>query len=99
MKQLDQSGIAGGGVKLTGEEIQKYKSLVEDSAKLSEVIKRNYSAVSEMVEKINAMDNISSEKIQQLNALANSIAQASASLTDERTREGLKHLEAIVVKK
>lgn len=99
MKQLNQSGVAGGGVKLTAEEVQRYKTLVEDSAKLSEVIRKNYSAVNEIMEKINSMDGISAEKIQQLNALANSITQASSSLTDERTREGLKSLEAIVVKK
>jgi hypothetical protein len=99
MKQLNQSGISGGGVKLTGEEIQRYKSLVEDSSKMSEVIRKNFTAVSEMMEKINAMEHISPEKIQQLNGLANSITQASGSLTDERTLSGLKHLEAIVVKK
>ena len=50
-------------------------------------------------EKISHMEQIGSDKIQQLNALANSITQASSSLTDERTLAGLKHLEAIVVKK
>jgi hypothetical protein len=51
-----------------------------------------------MMEKINSMQQISSDKIQQLNILANSITQASSSLTDERTLVGLKHLEAIVRK-
>lgn len=97
MKQLNLGGA--GGVKMSGEEMQKYKSMVEDSAKLSELIKKNYSAVGEIMDKINSMDQISSEKLQQLNTLANSITQASNSLTDERTRAGLKSLEAIVVKK
>jgi hypothetical protein len=51
-----------------------------------------------MMEKINSMQQISSDKIQQLSALANSVTQASNSLTDERTLTGLKHLEAIVKK-
>src|SRR4030066_338196 len=40
-----------------------------------------------------------SKKIRELSTLAASITQASNSLTDERTIAGLKHLEAIVVKK
>jgi hypothetical protein len=51
-----------------------------------------------MMEKVNSVQQISSDKIQQLNTLANSITQASSSLTDERTLVGLKHLEAIVKK-
>lgn len=98
MKQFNQTGFAGGG-KVTGEELARYKSMVEESSKLSEVIRKNFSAVSEMMEKINAMEQISPDKIQQLNALANSVTQASNSLTDEKTLTGLKHLEAIVVKK
>jgi len=47
---------------------------------------------------MNSIQQISSDKIQQLNVLANSITQASSSLTDERTLVGLKHLEAIVKK-
>ena len=52
----------------------------------------------QMMEKINSMQQISSDKIQQLSVLANSVTQASNSLTDERTLTGLKHLEAIVKK-
>ncbi|NNL19857.1 MAG: hypothetical protein HKO83_00835 [Ignavibacteriaceae bacterium] len=83
---------------MSATDVEKYRSLVEDSAKLSEVMRKNYSAVSEMMEKINSMQQISSDKIQQLSALANSVSQASNSLTDERTLTGLKHLEAIVKK-
>jgi hypothetical protein len=50
------------------------------------------------MEKVNSVQQLSSDKIQQLNVLANSITQASSSLTDERTLVGLKHLEAIVKK-
>ncbi len=97
IKQFNQSGIGGGGA-VTIQDMEKYKVLVDESSKMSEVIRRNFAAVNDMMEKINSSQQISSDKIQQLNSLANSISQASASLTDERTLTGLKHLEAIVKK-
>jgi hypothetical protein len=65
---------------------------------MSEIIHKNFAAVSTIMEKVNSMQQISAEKIQQLNSLANSITQASASLSDEKTVNSLKHLEAIVKK-
>jgi len=96
MKQLNQSGMSGGAMSVT--DVEKYRAVVEESSKLSEVARKNFSAISEIMEKINSMQQLSSDKIQQLNMLANSITQASSSLTDERTLTGLKHLEAIVKK-
>ena len=97
LKQLNQSGL-GASAQMSAADVEKYRSLVEESAKLSDVVRKNYAAVSEMMEKINSMQQISSDKIQQLSVLANSVTQASNSLTDERTLTGLKHLEAIVKK-
>jgi hypothetical protein len=56
-------------------------------------------SISTLAEKINQIEGVSSQKISELSALANSINQASNSLGDEKTLAGLKHLEAIVVKK
>jgi hypothetical protein len=97
LKQLNQSGL-GASAQMSSTDVEKYRSLVEESAKLSDVVRKNYAAVGEMMEKINSMQQISSDKIQQLSTLANSVTQASNSLTDERTLTGLKHLEAIVKK-
>jgi hypothetical protein len=97
MKQFNQSGF-GSGAAVSIQDLEKYKALVDESTKLSEVVRRNFAAVGEMMEKINSVQQISSDKIQQLNILANSITQVSSSLTDERTLAGLKHLEAIVKK-
>lgn len=97
MKQFNQSGLAGGS-SVSMQDVEKFKALVDESSKLSDVVRKNFAAVGDMMEKINSMQQISSDKIQQLNTLANSIAQASSSLTDERTLTGLKHLEAIVKK-
>lgn len=97
IKQFNQSGIGGGGA-VSVQDLEKYKAVVTESARMSEIIHKNFSAVTAMMEKVNSLQHISSDKIQQLNALANSITQASTSLTDEKTLVGLKHLEAIVKK-
>ena len=97
MKQLNTSGVGAGGT-VSAQDLEKYKALVTESARMSEIIHKNYAAVGVILEKVNALQPISSERIQQLSALANSITQASTSLTDEKTLIGLKHLEAIVKK-
>jgi hypothetical protein len=97
IKQFNQSGISGGAA-VSAQDLEKYKAAVAESAKLSEIVHKNFAAVNAIMEKVNSMQHISAEKIQQLNSLANSITQASSSLTDERTLTGLKHLEAIVKK-
>jgi len=97
IKQFNQSGM-GGGAAVSVQDMEKYKAVVTESARMSEIIHKNFAAVTAMMEKVNSVQQISSDKIQQLNTLANSITQASSSLTDERTLVGLKHLEAIVKK-
>jgi hypothetical protein len=100
MKGLNKGGMVGSsGEKLSVEDMQRFKSVMDETSRLSDVILKNFSSAREMMEKISQLEQIGSDKIQQLNALANSITQASSSLTDERTLAGLKHLEAIVVKK
>lgn len=97
IKQFNQSSL-GGGAAVSLQDFEKYKAIVTESARLSEIIHKNFAAVSVLMEKVNSVQQLSSDKIQQLNVLANSITQASSSLTDERTLVGLKHLEAIVKK-
>jgi len=97
IKQFNQSSL-GGGSTISLQDAEKYKAIVTESARLSEIIHKNFTAVSVLMEKVNSVQQLSSDKIQQLNVLANSITQASSSLTDERTLVGLKHLEAIVKK-
>lgn len=97
IKQFNQSGMGGGGA-VSVQDMEKYKAVVTESARMSEIIHKNFAAVTVMMEKVNSLQHISSDKIQQLSALANSITQASTSLTDEKTLVGLKHLEAIVKK-
>ena len=97
MKQLNQGDIAG-KVQMSGEQMVQYKDVVEHVTNLSSLMQKNFASVQQILDKINSSPQISKEKLQELNTLANSITQASNSLNDEKTLAGLKHLEAIVVK-
>jgi hypothetical protein len=99
LKQLNSStdGLAK-GTELSLADVEKFKLLVEQSAKLSEIMNRNFTSISALSEKINQIENISSQKITELSALANALNQASHSLGDEKTITGLKYLESIVKK-
>ena len=99
MKQLNQGSVSAGRSEMSVEEMSQYKNLVEHSAKLSGLMLKNLSSLQEIMDKMNSSQLVNSEKIRELSTLATSITQASNSLADERTIAGLKHLEAIVVKK
>ena len=99
LKQLNTSNSGlGKGTELSLADVEKFKFLVEQSAKLSEIMNRNFTSVSALTEKINQIEGISSQKITELSALANALNQASNSLSDEKTLTGLKYLESIVKK-
>ena len=99
LKQLNQGGSGVGGSELSLADVEKFKLLVEQSAKLSEIMNRNFSSISALADKVNQIEAVSSQKISELNGLANALNQASQSLGDEKTLTGLRHLEAIVLKK
>jgi len=99
LKQLNQGGAGVGGTELSLADVERFKMLVEQSAKLSEIMKVNFTSISALAEKVNQIEGVSSQKIVELNGLANALNQASQSLGDEKTLTGLKHLEAIVLKK
>jgi hypothetical protein len=99
LRQLNQGGSGVGGTELSLADVEKFKMLVEQSAKLSEIMKGNFTSISALAEKVNQIEGVSSQKIIELNGLANSLNQASQSLGDEKTLTGLRHLEAIVLKK
>ena len=102
LKQLNQSDTEvgfGKGTEMTLADIEKFKLLVEQSAKLSEVMNRNFVSITSLAEKINQIESVSSQKISELSGLVNALNQASHSLADEKTLTSLKYLESIVVKK
>ena len=61
IKQFNQSGL-GGGSTVSVQDLEKYKTLVDESAKLSDVVHKNFVAVNDMMEKINSTQQISSDK-------------------------------------
>jgi hypothetical protein len=81
------------------ENLNRFNSLLERTAKLSVVLNSNLGLINQLYEKMNTTTDLSNEKMEQLRSLANSITQATDSLKDEKTIIGLKHLEAIVNKK
>jgi hypothetical protein len=100
LKQLSgSSGTAARGAELTLKDLESYRNVLEQTARLSELVQKNFATVHSVLEKISAVQSISPDKILQLKELANSITQASNSLGDEKTVAGLKHLESIVVKR
>lgn len=99
IKQLSNQGAGVRGSEFTIKDLETYKILLEQTSQLSETLLTNFSSVHEILEKINNIQGISPEKIEHLKSLANSIQQASVTLGNENTLAGLKHLEAIVVKK
>ncbi len=99
VKQLSQPGAGGKGIEISVKDLEAYKTLLERTSELSETLVTNFSSVHQILEKINTIQGISPEKIEHLKSLAVSIQQASLTLGDEKTQAGLKHLEAIVVKK
>lgn len=99
LKQLNSGSSGVGGTELSLADVEKFKLLVEQSAKLSEIMNKNFTSISVLADKVNQIDSVSSQKIVELSGLANALNQASQSLGDEKTLTGLKHLEAIVLKK
>lgn len=100
MKQLTQGNTAPGrSGDMSLQDMEKFKAILEQSARLSEIMHKNFASISVLAEKVNQLDSVSADKIQQLSALASSINQAASSLGDEKTLAGLKSLESIVVKK
>lgn len=99
LKQIGAGSGAGRGSDISLKDLEAYKNVLEQTARLSELVQRNFVTIHNILEKINSIPGISAEKIVQLKELANSITQASNSLSDEKTITGLKHLETIVVKR
>ena len=102
IKQLSiqQSNSAAGKLpELSLKDLEAYKNVLVQTSQMSKELLNNFNSIHALLEKINGMQNISAEKVEELKTLANSISTASQSLGDEKTLTGLKYLESIVVKK
>jgi hypothetical protein len=98
LKQMSPQTLGSAKTQMSVEEMAQYKNLVEHTAKLSGIMLKNFASIQEILDKLSTSQPISSENMRDMSSLAESITQASNSLTDERTLTGLKHLEAIVKK-
>lgn len=83
---------------ISGRELEQYKLVLDQTSRMSETILKNFNSVYEVLEKINGMQGLTAEKIENLKIMADSISHATSNLNDERTITGLKYLESIVKK-
>lgn len=98
-KQLSQSQQGNISPEINLKDMEAYKTVLEHTYQLSNATLKNFANIHNILLEINKINAISPEKIEKLNVLAQSITQASKSLSDENTLTGLKHLETIVVRK
>jgi hypothetical protein len=93
------NSTAGKLPELSPKDLEAYKNILGQTSQMSKELLNNFTSIHALLEKINGMQNLSSEKVEELKILAQSISTASQSLRDEKTLTGLKYLESIVVKK
>jgi hypothetical protein len=99
VKQLSlQSGSQHAVPEMSSRDIEQYKLILSQTSQLSETILKNFNSVYEVLNKINGMQGLTADKIEQLKIMADSISKATSNLNDERTVTGLKYLESIVKK-
>ncbi len=99
LKQMSPQAMGSAKNQMSVEEMAQYKNFVEHTAKLSGVMLKNFASIQALLDKLNNIQSISSEKMREVSSLAETITKASNSLTEEKTLTALKYLEAIVVKK
>ncbi len=99
LKQMSPQAVGSAKNQMSVQEMEQYKNFVEHTAKLSGVMLKNFASIQALLDKLNNIQSISSEKMREVSSLAETITKASNSLTEEKTLTALKYLEAIVVKK
>lgn len=102
IKQLNlqqNNTVSGKLPELSLKDLESYKTVLNQTSQVSKELLSNFNSIHALMEKINGMTSMNSEKIEELKSLAQSISTASQSLSDEKTLAGLKSLESIVIKK
>jgi hypothetical protein len=98
VKQLSMGGNNHPVSDMSFKDAEQYKVILNQTSQLSETILKNFNAVAQVLEKINNIQCFTPEKIEQLKVMADSVAIAARSLSDDKTVTGLKYLESIVKK-
>lgn len=102
IRQIDNSShinaLAAVTEIISVEDLKIYEEVFKRTAELSRQMYQSFQNTFQILEKINSLQNLSSEKMAEMRSLAASIASASEALKDERTIKALSSLEAIVKK-
>ncbi|MCU7490178.1 MAG: hypothetical protein ACM3UR_08460 [Bacteroidota bacterium] len=80
-------------------DLRQYEEVYARMAELSQVMHQNLKNALDMMEKINTLPAVNLQKLGELKTLAESLANASNALKDEKTLKALQSLEQIVVRK
>ncbi len=94
----DQTNKKNSFPEISLQDLEHYKTVLQQTSQLSENMLKNFNGVNVILQKINESQSISTEKIDKLNQLTQSISTAAKSLSDDKTIAGLKSLESIVKK-
>jgi hypothetical protein len=80
------------------DDLRQYEEVLVRTVELSRQIQQNFGSTFQVLDKINALQGLNSQKIMEMKVLAESIASASNALKDEKTLQALRSLESIVKK-
>ncbi|MGE5496508.1 MAG: hypothetical protein ACM3Q2_00435 [Syntrophothermus sp.] len=102
IRQIDNSShinaLAAVTEIISVDDLKYYEEVFKRTAELSRQIQQSFQSTFQILDKINSLQNLSSEKMAEMRSLAAAIASASEALKDERTIKALSSLEAIVKK-
>ncbi|MGE5683143.1 MAG: hypothetical protein ACM34K_19955 [Bacillota bacterium] len=102
IQQLDQTSRINAAAAVSEymslDELRQYEDVFIRTVELSRQMQQSFSSTFQILEKINNLQSISTQKISEMKVLAESIASASNALKDEKTLQALRSLESIVKK-
>ena len=84
---------------ISTEDLNNYKEFLHQVSDLSHIILSNYDAINKVLIQFGELETVTTEKVENLKNVSESILRASKSLSDEQTITGLKCLESIIVKR
>jgi hypothetical protein len=99
LKQVNTQSVYPKLPDLSESDMQTYRDLMDETSRYSEVLVQNFTSVYAVLDKIRSIEALTSDKITELNKLAENLSTATKHLGNENTITGLKHLENIVLRK
>ncbi|MGE5402364.1 MAG: hypothetical protein ACM3S2_18360 [Ignavibacteriales bacterium] len=102
IKQLsEKNGMNSAAISeyMSVDDLRQYEEVLIRTAELSMQMQANFNNTYQILEKINNLQSLNNQKVNEFKMLADSIANASNALKDEKTLQALRSLESIVIKK